>query len=97
MVLICIKQQLSKIWNSIYETVKKHWGWVEKKRVAYKKGVYFVGTTLAVGVKAYLVYFLFRREFQVVFAGIEKHQFFSSRFRGFWNCDLNTNLFNGFL
>ena len=30
--LICIKQHLSNIWSSIHENVKKHWGWVEKKR-----------------------------------------------------------------
>ena len=42
-----------------------------EKSVGYKKNVYFVDTsndTLAVGVKAYLIYFLFRREFQVIFA-----------------------------
>ena len=47
-----------------------------KKNVAYKKSVYFVGTSndplLAVGVKAYLIYFLFLREFEVVFAWIVK-------------------------
>ena len=32
MMLICIKQHLSNIWNSIHENVKQHWGWVEKKR-----------------------------------------------------------------
>ena len=38
--VICIKEQLSKVWNSIHEKVKPQWGWVEKKSVAYKKGVY---------------------------------------------------------
>ena len=33
---VCIKQNLSNIWSSIYENVKQHWGWVEKS-VAYKK------------------------------------------------------------
>ena len=28
---ICIKQNLSKIWSSIHEKVKQHWGWAEKK------------------------------------------------------------------
>ena len=28
--VICIKQHLNNIWSSIYETVKQHWGWVEK-------------------------------------------------------------------
>ena len=36
MTLICIKQHLSKIWSSIQEKVKQHWGWVEKS-AAYKK------------------------------------------------------------
>ena len=27
-----IKQHLNNIWSSIYEQVKQHWGWVEKKR-----------------------------------------------------------------
>ena len=36
MMLICIKQQLSNIWSSVYQNVKQHWGWVEKS-VAYKK------------------------------------------------------------
>ena len=30
MMVICIMQHLSKIWSSIHETVKQHWGWVEK-------------------------------------------------------------------
>ena len=29
--LTCTKQHLSNIWSSIYEKVKQHWGWVEKK------------------------------------------------------------------
>ena len=29
---ICIKQSLINIWSSIYEKVKQHRGWVEKKR-----------------------------------------------------------------
>ena len=32
MSLICIKQHLSNIWSSVYEKVRQHWGWVEKKR-----------------------------------------------------------------
>ena len=35
---LCIKQHLSKVWSSIHEEVKQHWGWVEKS-VAYKKSV----------------------------------------------------------
>ena len=31
MMLICMKQDLNNIWSSIYEKVKQHWGWVEKK------------------------------------------------------------------
>ena len=27
-----IKQHLSNIWRSIHENVKRHWGWVEKKK-----------------------------------------------------------------
>ena len=39
--VICTKQHLSKIWSSVYEKLKQHWGWVEKKSVAYeKKSVY---------------------------------------------------------
>ena len=37
MMLICIKQHLSNIWNSIHEKVKQNWGWVEKKKALYKK------------------------------------------------------------
>ena len=37
MMLKSVKQHLSNIWNSIYVKVKQHWGWVEKKSVAYKK------------------------------------------------------------
>ena len=40
MMVICIKQHLSKIWNLIHEKAKQHWCWVEKS-VAYKKRVYF--------------------------------------------------------
>ena len=39
MMVICIKEHLSKIWNSIHEKVKQQWGWL-KKSVAYKKSVY---------------------------------------------------------
>ena len=31
MMLICIKQHLSNILSSVYENVKHHWGWIEKK------------------------------------------------------------------
>ena len=30
MMVVCIKQHLSNIWNSIHEKVKQHWGSVEK-------------------------------------------------------------------
>ena len=29
--LLCIKQHLSNIWNSVHEKVNQHWGWVEIK------------------------------------------------------------------
>ena len=32
MMLICIEQHLSNVWSSVYENVKQHWVWVEKKR-----------------------------------------------------------------
>ena len=31
MMVICIKQYLSKNWSSVHEKIKQHWGWVEKK------------------------------------------------------------------
>ena len=31
MTVICTKQYLSNIWNSIHEKVKQHWGWAGKK------------------------------------------------------------------
>ena len=39
MMVICIKQHLSNIWSSIFEKVKQHRGWVEKKRCLNKKRV----------------------------------------------------------
>ena len=38
MIVICIKQHLNSIWNSIHDKIKKkkHWGWV-KKDVVYEK------------------------------------------------------------
>ena len=39
MMLICIKQHLSSISSSVYDNVKQHRGWVEKKRCLYKKHV----------------------------------------------------------
>ena len=39
MILICIKQQLSNIWISVYEKIKQQWGWVEKKALSIKKRV----------------------------------------------------------
>ena len=37
MMPICIKQQLSKIWSSMNESIKQHWDWDEKKCCLYKK------------------------------------------------------------
>ena len=42
--LICIKQHLSNIWNSIYEKVKQHWGWINMQRFLYKKASSFFTT-----------------------------------------------------
>ena len=45
MIVICLKELLSNIWNSICEKIKKkkHWGWVKKKKdVAYEKSLYTV-------------------------------------------------------
>ena len=38
MVIMCIKQHLSKIWSSIHEKAMQHYGWVEKS-AAYKKSI----------------------------------------------------------
>ena len=35
--VICIKQHLSKNWSSVHEKVKHHWGWAEKKALLIKK------------------------------------------------------------
>ena len=52
---------------------------------------------LAVGMKAHLMYFLFRRELEIILVRIVwKNQSFSSGFRGFWNCDLEIGLLNRF-
>ena len=37
MMLSYIKQHLSNIWSSIYEKVKQHWDWAEKKALLIKK------------------------------------------------------------
>ena len=37
MMIVCTKQHLSNMWSSIYEKVKQHWGWVEKKALLIKK------------------------------------------------------------
>ena len=36
MMVICTKQHLSNIWNSIYEKIKQQWGWVKKKKCCLK-------------------------------------------------------------
>ena len=36
--VMCNKQHLSNIWSWIHRKVRQHWGWVEKKNAAYKKG-----------------------------------------------------------
>ena len=46
--LICIKQHPSNIWSSIYEKVKKHWGWVEKKALVIKKACRYTCPNLMV-------------------------------------------------
>ena len=61
-----IKQHLSNIWTSIHEKVKQRWGWLEKKRLGYKKAC----ISLVPIMKTYLNYFLFRRGFEVIFAWI---------------------------
>ena len=33
MMVTCIKQHVNKIWSSIDEKVKQHWGWTKKKCV----------------------------------------------------------------
>ena len=37
--VICVKQHLSNIWNSIHEKVKQHSGWAEKKACIWKNPV----------------------------------------------------------
>ena len=32
MMVLCIKQHLNNSWSSIYDKIKQHWGWVEKKQ-----------------------------------------------------------------
>ena len=41
MIVICIEQHLSSILSSIYDKVKQHWDWVEKKHCSYKIAGYF--------------------------------------------------------
>ena len=64
MILICIKQHLSNIWRSFHEKVKQRWGWLEKKRWLEKKTCILLEPMM----KAYLIHFLFRRGFEVIFA-----------------------------
>ena len=71
--LICIKQYLSNIWRSIYEIqVKQRWGWLEKEELVIKEAC----ISLIPKMKAYLIHFSFRREFEVVFAWIVKKSVF---------------------
>ena len=37
MMVMCIEEHLSNIWRSVYDKVKLHRGWVEKKRLIIKK------------------------------------------------------------
>ena len=93
MMLISIKQHLINIWSSIHEKVKQRWGWLEKKALVIKK----VCILLVPLMKVHLIHFLFRRESEVFLRESWKNQLSSSRFCGFWNCDLRTDLFNGFV
>ena len=52
MMLKCIKQHLSNIWNSILEKVNQHWGWAEKS-VANKKSAYLLRETLWASASCY--------------------------------------------
>ena len=56
---VAIKQHLSDIGSSIHEEVKQHWGWVEKKSVAYIKSVY-VNCQQKIG---YLPPYIYRNNF----------------------------------
>ena len=39
--IVCTKQHLCNIWSSIYEKVKQHWGWAEKKALLIKSFYFF--------------------------------------------------------
>ena len=66
MMLICIKQHLNNICSSIHEKFKQRWDWLEKKALVIKNAC----ISLVPILKAYLNYFLFRREFEIVFTWI---------------------------
>ena len=77
MMRICITRHLSNIWSSIHKRVKQQWGW--KKALLIKRPCVLLlplATPVAVGVKVYLIYFLFRREFEVAFALFVKKSVF---------------------
>ena len=42
MTVICTKQYLSNIWNSIHKKVKQRWGWAGKKALLRRNQVNFL-------------------------------------------------------
>ena len=75
--LICIKQHLATVEaRSLWKLSNTE---AELKKMFLIKNRVIVGTSndlpLAVGVKAYLIYFFFSREFEAVLAWITKNQF----------------------
>ena len=41
MMVICVKQHFSNIWNSIYEKVKQRWGWFENEGCLWRQHVFY--------------------------------------------------------
>ena len=81
---VCIREHLS-IWSSVHEKLSNTEAELKKGLVIKKAFISLVplitpppppSSPLAVGVKAYLIYFLFRRGFEVVLAWIVKKSVF---------------------
>ena len=70
---VYFRQHRSNIWSSIDEKLKQCWGWLEKN-IGYKKACILLAPIM----KAYLIHFLFRPKFDVVFARILHPDFVDS-------------------
>ena len=100
MMHISIKQHLSNIWRSIHEKLSNVEAELKKKLLIKKVSISLVPLMIPPSSwyeSVFNLFFVLSWNSSCFCVNGEKNEFFSSRFHGFWNCDLRTDLFGRFL